>query len=166
MKSIRATPALLILSLLVLAPMIPGGPVENRTFPDMPVAVATSYNILIVIVGLATIPLAILTRRASRLWASFALVDALGFLGIYGFDLAHVFPGGPAMGAKLIVFESMGVLVAAALAVSAARDLSRPDAVTGQTTPVLSASMVLGLAAVCLLVGGVAVYFGTVHALH
>jgi hypothetical protein len=57
----RRTPARLLHSVLILAPLIPGGPIETRILAEYPIWAIASFNLL---------PLAWIGRRggAARRW--------------------------------------------------------------------------------------------------
>jgi hypothetical protein len=80
----RRTPARLLHSVLILAPLIPGGPIETRTFAEYPIWAIASFNLVISVIVLAALPLAWLGRRGGRRVAIGPALDGAGFTAIYG----------------------------------------------------------------------------------
>lgn len=166
MNARRLTPVLLILAVLSMAPLIPGGPVENRSFGHIPVAVLIAFNAFITLVVLGSIPLAALARRGGRRILVWVIADGLGYVAIFALDLLHIFPVSPTpMSPALIGFELAGLAFGLAIIGSAARDLRRPQP---EQTPSRSLSagarrLILGGA---LALAGAVIIAGTIGALN
>jgi hypothetical protein len=160
------SPLLLLASFLVHAPLIPGGPIETRVFPDMPVWLATAYNVVITIVGLGSVPLAYLARRGGPVVLRLVLADAVGYATIYGCDLTGLVPQPPPFLPEAVRnFEVAGFLVALAIAASVVRDIIRPKPEPGYSPTIYISFAVVSFLVLAAAGAGI-VYFGTVNALH
>lgn len=126
MQERRLTPGLLLLSVCILVLLIPGGPIENRTSPDMPLFAALSLSLLINILTICAIFSIFQTRRGGREALYRAAWEGGGFATIYLADLWGVFPSTPPMGVVLKIFDIAGLAAAVLLIVSVMRDLRRP----------------------------------------
>lgn len=87
----RPITLLLAISAINLALMVPGGVVETRSFPTYPVAVLAGFNLFLTVLGLGSLFLAYRAARYGRtgVWP---LLAGLGFVAVYGLDLAVIFP--------------------------------------------------------------------------
>ena len=167
MNARRLTPILLILAVLSMAPLIPGGPVENRSFAHIPVPILVAFNAFITLVVLGSIPLAVLARRGSRRVLAWVIADGLGYVAIFALDLLHIFPVSPTpMSPALTGFELAGLAFGLAIIGSALRDLQRPQpAQTGSRRRLSTGArrLILGGA---LALAAIAIIAGTIGALH
>jgi len=166
MNARRLTPVLLILAVLSMAPLIPGGPVENRSFDHIPVTVLIAFNAFITAVVLGSILLAVLARRGGRRVLAWVIADGLGYVAIFALDLLHIFPVSPTpMSPALTGFELAGLALGLAVIVSAMRDLRRPQpAGTGsRPLPAGVRRLILGGA---LALAAIIIIAGTIGALH
>jgi hypothetical protein len=88
----RRTPARLLHSVLILAPLIPGGPIETRILAEYPIWAIASFNLVISVIVLAALPLAWIGRRGGRRVAIGSVLDGAGFTAIYALDMLKIFP--------------------------------------------------------------------------
>lgn len=95
-KTIKYTvPALLLLSAIMLAALIPGGPVETRNFAHIDPVILGGFNAFLTILGLASIFLVYLTFRGQPAAFIAAALCGLGYFLIYVLDLLKIFPVSP-----------------------------------------------------------------------
>lgn len=122
-----ATPAFLLISVLIVAPLIPGGPIDNRVFPEVPVFVALISNMLVAILIISAVFLAFRTRRGGRQALHLAAWEGGAFASIYLLDLLEIYPVSTTpMGTVTKMFEIAGLAAGILLLASAMRDLRRP----------------------------------------
>jgi len=126
MQERRLTPGLLLLSVCISMMLIPGGPIENRIFTDMPLFVALSLCLFATILVICATFSVFQTRRGGRRALSMAAWEGGGLVAIYLLDLLGILPSATPMGVVMKRFEIVGLTVAILLIVSAIRDLRRP----------------------------------------
>jgi hypothetical protein len=126
MKERRLTPGLLLLSVCILLLLFPGGPVDKRVFPDLPLLAAVSVNLHAVILGTCAAFSVVHTRRGGRLALYLAALEAVNFAAIYLADLGEALSSTTAMGAVMKVLNIVGFAAAVLLLASVTRDLRRP----------------------------------------
>jgi hypothetical protein len=126
MQERRLTPGLLLFSVCILVLLIPGGPIENRTFPDMPLFSALSLSLLINVLTVCAIFSVFQTRRGGRQALHRAAWEGGGFATIYLADLSGILPSTSPMGVVVKIFDIVGLAAAVLLIVSVMRDLRRP----------------------------------------
>lgn len=110
------TGALLFLSAVMLAVLVPGGPIETRDFSHInPVALAT-FNTFLTVLGLVSVLIVYFVVRGAR-WASLvSAVCGISYLLVYVLDLGHLFPVSPnAMPLLLWFIEVAGTIIAVPL---------------------------------------------------
>ena len=115
-KHTRYVSALLILSAILLASLIPGGPIENRDFSHIHIGVLAGFNIFLTALNLGTFALTIAVIK-QRSWAYTAVfIAALSYFIVYAIDLAQVFPRSPTpMSQALSLIEVLGMCAAVPL---------------------------------------------------
>jgi hypothetical protein len=111
---------LLGLSGVALSILVPGGPVENRSFAHMNPILLGAFNTFLTILGMGSLLLVYFVFKSER-WAMIASGGCgLAYFGVYGLDLAHVFPVSPdAMPPVLLIIEVFGALISLPLMVLA-----------------------------------------------
>lgn len=116
-----ATSALLVIAVVLLAAMVPGEPVETRSFARLRRPVFWGFNVFLISLGLATFVVAGLALRPH--WWTFAAAAVLGLLyvAVFVLDLGKVFPKTPdPMPVTLLMLEIADTAVAGALVAVAA----------------------------------------------
>jgi len=90
-------PAGMLLLLLVLSfiSLVPGGPVETRSFADLGGAVFWSFNAFLILLGIGAVTSAIGLLRDSKRAAIGAIIAGWGYIFVVLLDLGHVFPTTP-----------------------------------------------------------------------
>lgn len=87
------TGMLLIVAVSLLTPMVPGGPIETRSFATLPRAVFWGFNAFLIMLGLGSIVTAVLVLGGGTWAYGIALGLGAGYVAVFGLDLAGVFPG-------------------------------------------------------------------------
>jgi len=123
----RALAALLVLSTVNLALMIPGGLVETRNFPNYSVAVLVAFNVFLTVLGLGSAVLTYRLLRGARPgWLPVLAGGA--YVLVYGLDLLHVFPVAEApMSVTLASMEWIGTVLGLAIVATAAAGAGRRE---------------------------------------
>ena len=85
----------LLISVVLFAFMVPGGPVETRHFGDYPVAVLAAFNIFLTALGIVSLLFATLTLKENRWGAAGSMIAGVCFALVYTLDLTKVFPISP-----------------------------------------------------------------------
>jgi len=82
---------------LALGLLVPGGPIETRSFVHINPFTLGAFNTFLTTLGLGSLLLIYFVLRSER-WVMFAAaVCGLSYLGVYGLDLAQVFPVSPSV---------------------------------------------------------------------
>ncbi|GAB5412489.1 MAG: hypothetical protein Cons2KO_00920 [Congregibacter sp.] len=115
--------ALLAASGLLLSSLIPGGPIENRDFSHLPVAVLLSFNVFLTALALGSFATTVgLLRRMPgahilTFWAG------ASYILVYAVDLLGWFPSSPTpMSPLLRGIELTGIVIAIPLVWRSAHD--------------------------------------------
>ena len=145
----RILSALVLLSALNLALMVPGGFVETRSFPGYGVAVIGGFNVFLTALCLGSFVLAYrIVRNAAP--AEWALVTGLCYVAVYLLDLLKFFPvSALPMSAALATMEGLGTVLGLAT-VAAAWKASRLPARTDARGAHLPSWLVIALCALAL----------------
>jgi len=115
-----ATSVLLVVAVVLLASMVPGGPVETRSFGHLHGAVFWGFNVFLISLGLASFVLAGFSLGAHRWTFAAAAVVGLLYVGVFVLDLGRVFPKTPdRMPSTLLLLEIVDTAVAGGLVVVA-----------------------------------------------
>jgi len=143
--------ALLIVSALNLALMVPGGFVETRNFSAYPAVVLGAFNLFLTVLGLGSLVLAYFVAKTGR-GHGWACLAGLAFVAVYLLDLGRIFPVPPnPMSTLLATLEWTGTALGAALAVSTIV-WRRPANTASAAGPVVSMPIALGLVLVALII--------------
>jgi hypothetical protein len=146
---------------LALSLLVPGGPIETRSFSHINSLTLGAFNTFLTVLGLGSLLLIYFVLRSER-WAIFvAAVCGLSYLGVYGLDLAQVFPVSPdAMPPALFAIEVLGTVISfplIALSIQALRGLnpkmsvaSSPSTDLSLSWKMLQALMVISLGMIAL----------------
>ncbi|MEO1095863.1 MAG: hypothetical protein AAFX01_13290 [Cyanobacteria bacterium J06638_28] len=107
---------LLAVSAVALSSLVPGGPIETRSFAHIHPIVLGSFNTFLTMLSLLSLLLVYFVWQ-SRRWAfGGAAVCGLSYFLVYGLDLAQVFPVSPdAMPAALLIIEVLGTVLSVPL---------------------------------------------------
>ena len=108
--------ALLAASVAILIPMVPGGPVDTRSFAVLSGFAFWGFNVFLISLGLASVVFAFVVSRGRR-W-DFGVTLALGacYLAVWALDLGGIFPTSPdPMPSTLLLLEVLELGMSAAL---------------------------------------------------
>lgn len=108
--------ALLVLSAILLASLIPGGPIENRDFSHIHTGILAGFNIFLTALNLGTFALTYSVIKQLA-WANTAVfLAAVSYFIVYAIDLAQIFPRSPTpMSQALSLIEVLGMCAAVPL---------------------------------------------------
>ncbi|MGB0560248.1 MAG: hypothetical protein ACPGVO_00395 [Spirulinaceae cyanobacterium] len=104
---------LLGISGIALSSLVPGGPIETRDFSQINPVTLGMFNTFLTTLCLGSLLLVYFVLKSER-WAIFvAAVCGLSYLGVYGLDLAVIFPVSPdTMPPALLTIEVFGTILA------------------------------------------------------
>jgi hypothetical protein len=113
MDSKNIVSGLLVGAFLILASLIPGGPIETRNFSHIETTVLIGFNTFLTLLGMASLVLSYYVHQG-RSWAFiWAALSGFAYFLVYGLDLAEVFPSTPDnMSPILMGFELIGGILA------------------------------------------------------
>ena len=117
----KPVPYLLGVIFVLLAVLVPGGPVETRSFADLPAWVYWGFNAFLIGLGIFTV-IALVFTALKRWWAFIAAaVAGVLYILVYVLDLAGVFPvSADPMPPSLLWIEVIDSILAAVLIVFSA----------------------------------------------
>jgi len=127
---------LLVVSSVSLSVLVPGGPIETRSFSHIHPMILGSFNTFLTALSLFSLVLVYFVWK-QRHWA-FAASAACGlsYFLTYGLDLARLFPVSPdPMPAALLSIEVWGILLSLPLMLLAGQSVLRGVPVSGATLP-------------------------------
>ena len=115
---------------MALGALVPGGPIETRSFAHINPLTLGVFNTFLTTLVIGSLPLIYFVLRSKR-WA---MITATGFgvsyLGVYGLDLVKLFPVSPdAMPPALLAIEVLGAILSLpliTLSVQAFQELNQP----------------------------------------
>ena len=118
------TAALLGASGMALSTLVPGGPIETRSFAHINPFTLGAFNTFLTTLCIGSLLLVYFIWKSER-WAIMAAVCfGLSYLGVYGLDLAQIFPVSPdAMPPALLIIEVLGAIAAVPLTLLAIQAL-------------------------------------------
>ncbi|MBN2752473.1 MAG: hypothetical protein JXQ84_07160 [Rhodospirillaceae bacterium] len=139
-----AVPLLLGVSACLLGVLIPGGPIETRTFSHLAPLILGAFNTFLTVLGVASFFLTYHTYKGR--WEAFvaSALCGVGYFLVYVLDLGGVFPVSPdPMPPALRVIEVVGTMVSLPLVVLSIRGVRRTVGQSGtgrvQNTATVSA---------------------------
>ncbi|MEM8642106.1 MAG: hypothetical protein AAGG51_25340 [Cyanobacteria bacterium P01_G01_bin.54] len=123
---------------IALSSLVPGGPIEIRDFSHINPLTLGVFNTFLTTLCLGSLLLIYFVLKSER-WAIFmASVCGLSYLGVYGLDLAVIFPVSPdAMPPALLAIEIFGTILAFPLILLPIQMLPNLTAATVATAPSL-----------------------------
>lgn len=130
----RALAALLLLSGLILSSLVPGGPIENRDFSELPPALLLTFNVLLTALGLGSFLLLPAVWRGVS-WAVRACAGCgAGYVLVYAVDLLGWFPPTASpMSPSLVSLEVAGTLLGLSMLVLAPGATRTPASAAGKS---------------------------------
>lgn len=102
----------LVLSMILLSILIPGGPIETRDFSHISPSILGLFNTFLTLLGMLSLLVAYFVYHSKK-WAYLsAIIIGIAYFLVYVLDLAHIFPRSPSpMPSILIVIEITGTLL-------------------------------------------------------
>jgi hypothetical protein len=120
------TSVLLVWMVLVLIPMVPGGMIDTRDFSALPRWQFNAFNVFLTSLGLASLVTAWFALDGKYPALVVALVLGLLHIGVFGFDLAGIFPKvADPLPVQLLILEVLDLAAAGALVVVVVQGLRR-----------------------------------------
>lgn len=98
------TTTLLILNVIFLAVLVPGGPIENRDFSHLPRKVFWGFNAFLVSLILVAITTVYFSVQNAVWYRQASFVVGLAFFAVYALDLAKIFPKSPTPMSKALKY--------------------------------------------------------------
>jgi hypothetical protein len=161
----KITISALVWSILNLAVMVPGGPVETRVFSNLLPQVVLGFNIFLT--GLILVSIAVVYFLAKRQKWAYQIAVVLGFAYFLVFllDLARIFPVSPdPMPALLMAMEMLGLILGASLMWLSLKTVSVAAESYWQGAGRLP-NVIIAIGVALLIFGAFVVYFATTAAL-
>ena len=116
--------ALLILSSLLLASLVPGGLIETRDFSHIDPIILATFNTFLTFLLIASFFLVYFILKSKRWTMVIAALLGFSYFGVYILDLIHIFPVSPdAMSPALLWIEICGTIVSLPLMILAIQSL-------------------------------------------
>lgn len=102
----------LVLSMILLSILIPGGPIETRDFSHISPSILGLFNTFLTLLGMLSLLVAYFVYHSKK-WAYLsAIIIGIAYFLVYVLDLAHIFPRSPSpMPFLLIAIEVTGTLL-------------------------------------------------------
>ncbi len=82
----------LLLSLILMSTMVPGGPVETRSFVNIESDIVLGFNIFLTLLMVASILILYFTFKKQRWAYQFTGIIGFTFASVFALDLARIFP--------------------------------------------------------------------------
>jgi hypothetical protein len=155
--------ALLGLSAILLGLLVPGGPIETRTFSHISPVILALFNTFLTALGIASLVL-IYFIVAGRRWAYLgAAFCGFCYFLVYALDLGGVFPVSPdEMPQALLVIEVAGIAISLPLSfLSLISTFRRSSAAGSHATHGHSKKAIAALLALIIAVGIAIIVFAT-----
>lgn len=110
--------ALLIISTVLLGLLIPGGPIEKRSFAHISPFILSAFNTFLTVLGFGSLMIAFFVYSGNGWVLLSASICGISYFLVYALDLGKLFPVSPdKMPRALIVIEVIGLLIAIPLTV-------------------------------------------------
>ncbi|MEM1281190.1 MAG: hypothetical protein AAGG53_14495, partial [Cyanobacteria bacterium P01_H01_bin.152] len=121
----------LAVSAVALSSLVPGGPIETRSFAHIHPILLGSFNTFLTTLSILSLLLVYFVLQSQRWALGAAAVCGLSYFLVYGLDLAQVFPVSPdVMPATLLNIEVLGTVLSVPLTLlagQAARQHTQPS---------------------------------------
>lgn len=110
--------AVLGISGIALSTLVPGGPIETRDFSHINPLTLGVFNTFLTTLCLGSLLLIYFVLRSEHWAMVMSAISGLSYLGVYGLDLAEIFPVSPdAMPPALLSIEVFGSILSIPLLV-------------------------------------------------
>jgi uncharacterized membrane protein (UPF0136 family) len=165
-KNIKYTvAALLALSALMLGILVPGGPIETRSFSNFNPIVLGLFNIFLTVLGLTSFVLIYFILKGKRWSLIISAICGISYLAVYLLDLGKIFPvSKDPMPTTLTIIEALGSIISLPLIAMSFRPIGRTRISHGNESVAFSKSLIF-LIGVLVIAGIGIVVFATKAAL-
>ncbi len=121
---------------IALGTLVPGGPIETRSFAHIDPLTLGVFNTFLTTLVMGSLPLIYFVLQSKR-WAMFTAVGfGVSYLGVYGLDLVKLFPVSPdAMPPALLAIEVLGTILSLPLVVLSIQALQETTQQVTVATP-------------------------------
>lgn len=124
----KPVPYLLAAIIVLLAVLVPGGPVETRSFSNLSPRLFWGFNAFLISLGIFTLITLFFVVRKKKWSYIAAIVTGVLYILVYILDLAHIFPVSPdPMSTPLLWIEVIDTVLAAICIAFAAKSLEQYD---------------------------------------
>jgi len=111
-KNKSAISILLFLSLVLLGVLVPGGPIETRSFAHINPMILGAFNTFLTSLGMISMLLVYFVLEDRKWTLIVSAICGISYFSVYALDLGGIFPISPdAMPQSLLVIEVMGMVV-------------------------------------------------------
>ncbi len=126
---------------IALGTLVPGGPIETRSFAHIDPLTLGVFNTFLTTLVIGSLPLVYFVLQSKR-WAMLTAVGfGVSYLGVYGLDLVKIFPVSPdAMPPALLAIEVLGTILSLPLMVVSVQALQETNQQVAVATPSSTAS--------------------------
>lgn len=157
--------ALLALSAILLSILVPGGPIETRSFAHIDPLILGAFNSFLTLLGMGSFVLVYFVIK-NKAWAlSAAAICAQAYFLVYLLDLLQIFPLSPdAMPRALFFIEIIGLIIALPLTSLAMLAQTQAKQENSDSGFKLTKPVQIGIAALSLLGLGI-IAFATLSAM-
>jgi hypothetical protein len=107
-----AVASLLVVSVILLGTLIPGGPIENRDFSHISPLKLGAFNVFLTLLGIGSLVIAYFSIGGSKIALITATLCGISFFLVYALDLGKIFPLSPdKMPRTLFWIEVVGLIL-------------------------------------------------------
>lgn len=149
---------------IALSTLVPGGPIETRSFAHIHPISLGIFNVFLTTLCLGSLLLVYFVLKSER-WATIAAaLCGFSYLGVYGLDLAQIFPVSPdGMPPALLAIEVIGTLVSFPLMALSIQALQKQSAFapaidTSESLSLKRSQLVTGFVGLGLLALGIIIF--------
>lgn len=159
---------LLVLSMLLLSVLVPGGPVETRDFSHISPVILGLFNAFLTILGMGSLFVAYGVYRQHDWSFGWAMACGVSYLFVYLLDLASIFPVSPtAMPLSLLAIECAGSVVALPVVVLSYQQLINTSTLMTHANPIndITPYKPVAVFVIASVIGAAIIIFATLSAM-
>lgn len=128
------TAGLLVLSSISLSVLVPGGPIETRSFSHINPIILGVFNTFLTTLGILSLLLVYFVLKQKRWAFIISKVCGLSYFLVYGLDLAGIFPVSPDyMPKALLNVEILGIVLSLPLMLLSGQSIFQSSQLSGET---------------------------------
>ena len=162
----KIAPLSLLLIFILLASLIPGGPIENRDFSHLSPTAVWLYNGLLTVLGFGSLVLVYFMFRGRRLAFSIGVFVGIAWLILTLLDLLQIFPTSPVpMSPLLFSMEILILILSAVVAFSSYKAMKTAER-DGSSAPALSRKAWIIAGVIILILGAIALIYASFSVMH